>query len=258
LFLQASYGGPRVGNAVFANLLEAQEGINDSQNYRVTHIGDVVPNISPLDGFVQSQPNYFIDSGNNVVATSADITVNTDPENVTPEISTTQLVTNYAAVEDFTSAAHSQYIIDIEACSGLTPPPEVVKRSTVVISTGSADNSMTAGPRPKKTAGNSLVKGYLNQVKGGKVQPHKARKAGTKGRPKGKPFKPARNLSHPDNKRKPKGTKKAPSRGKPNNGKGSTGKGNTGKPSPGKSNSGSSPKSAAPPKNSGPRKNPKV
>jgi hypothetical protein len=238
---------------VFVNRLEAQEGINDSQNYRVTHVGDIVPNISPLDDFVQSQPNYYIASGNNAIATAADIFVNTDPENVTPEISTTQLLANYSAVEDFTSAAHAQYIIDIEACDGLIPPAEVIKRFIANTNTGSNYNGnqlSTAGPRPKSAVTGSLIKGYLSKVKGGKVQPHKARKAGTKGRPKGKTFKPARNLGHADNKRKAKGTKKAPSRGKPNNGKG-----NPGKPSNGKPNNG---KGAAPPKNAGPRKGSKI
>jgi hypothetical protein len=103
--------------------------LRDGHNYRVTHIDDIVPNLSPFGSYVQTQPNYFISSGNNIDATAISISRNTDPQNFTPTASFAGLVFNTNMARDRILAAHSRYINLIDACGGVTLPPVIISRA---------------------------------------------------------------------------------------------------------------------------------
>lgn len=170
----------------------------------------MVPNTSTQDGFVQSQPNYIIESGNRVTPGPNDIFVNTDPDTVTPQFSRQDLLNDDVAMEDFTDAAHAMYIDNIEACAGRVPPPENLARRSIA-----NFNADTPAPPTKPAAKGALIKNYLKKAKAGKVKTHEKSKPNSRGRKGKKAYQPARNIGHPENKKKPKGSKKAPSRGKP-------------------------------------------
>jgi hypothetical protein len=160
-------------------LLEEQEGTNDNRNLRVTHIGDIVPNISPLGSYVQFQPNYFINSGNDAIATVANISLNTDPENVTPEITLQALLFNFSSIRNNTSAAHAQYINNIEACGDLIPMAPLSPLS----GTQPAATVPPLDPDSLRPAAiGSVLDIYFSKVRNGTVTPHRSRTPGSKGR----------------------------------------------------------------------------
>jgi hypothetical protein len=118
---------------------------------------------------VQTQPNYFISSGNNITATIADIKVNTDPDNVTPDITLEALLLNFSSVRVEASAAHAQYINNIEACADASPQAAFTGSQPASIGSHSA-------------AVDSLLDVYFSKVKNGTVTPHTSRRPGTRGR----------------------------------------------------------------------------
>lgn len=69
---QYTYGAPRIGDENISGYITNQAG----GNFRVTHIDDPVPKLPPHDlGYVHISPEYWIQSGNGVEVTPADISV---------------------------------------------------------------------------------------------------------------------------------------------------------------------------------------
>jgi hypothetical protein len=224
-------------------------------------MGDVVPNTSPIGSYVQHQPNYYLSAENGKVATIADMKVNTDPQNVTPQLSIKGLFSGFSALASQTADSHIHYITDIEACGDFKPmvQPAVAleplpgdlglgadnSSSTAIAQddgiqstdgtigadstdptqntypdaqasdqTQGTDTSTAPGvsqdssawrPPPvskrdvkqtspevagSRAAIDPLLTMYLNQVKGGQIEPHQERTPGTRGRPANKPYRP--------------------------------------------------------------------
>jgi alpha-beta hydrolase superfamily lysophospholipase len=75
-----TYGQPRIGGLIVSNNITNQ---NLGGNFRVTHLDDPVPRLPPLIlGFVHISPEYYINTGNNVVVTAGDITKHSGPVNI--------------------------------------------------------------------------------------------------------------------------------------------------------------------------------
>jgi hypothetical protein len=93
------------------NLVNTQGSRAGNGNYRVTHINDVVPRLPPaILGYSQPQPNYFIQTGNNVTPGAANIVVSTNAGN--PVSNASQSV-----------GAHSWYLNNVAACGGVKETP---------------------------------------------------------------------------------------------------------------------------------------
>jgi hypothetical protein len=112
---QATFGAPRFGNTVLVNRINAQNNQRNnnlvSQNFRVTHLNDVVPNLPPIAlGYSQTQPQYFIRTANNVQPRAADISLSSR-------------ATNSVRNLFLSLGAHSLYINAIDACGGAPLPP---------------------------------------------------------------------------------------------------------------------------------------
>ncbi|KAK3326676.1 Alpha/Beta hydrolase protein [Apodospora peruviana] len=100
-----TYGSPRVGNEPFVKFVTEQAGAE----YRVTHTDDPVPKLPPQKAdYRHTSPEYWITSLNNVVASTADVTV----------------CTGYGAkgcndgTPGFNTTAHVWYFGPIAGCGG--------------------------------------------------------------------------------------------------------------------------------------------
>jgi Lipase (class 3) len=112
---QATFGAPRFGNTVLVRNIQNQENQRNgnlvSNNFRVTHLNDVVLNLPPIAlGYDQTQPQFFIRTANNVAPRAADIVLSSRATNT---------VNNLA----LSLGAHSLYINAIDACGGAPLPP---------------------------------------------------------------------------------------------------------------------------------------
>ncbi|PYH90100.1 lipase [Aspergillus ellipticus CBS 707.79] len=68
-----TYGCPRVGNYELAEYITSQ---GSGENFRVTHLNDIVPRLPPmLFGYSQPSPEYWITSGTGDSVTAADIEI---------------------------------------------------------------------------------------------------------------------------------------------------------------------------------------
>ena len=101
-----TYGQPRIGGSTISNYITNQ---NKGGNFRVTHYDDPVPRLPPLLlGFVHISPEYYIDTGNYVPVTAADITELTGSIN---------LLGNTGNIGDGVDLdAHGWYFNNISSC----------------------------------------------------------------------------------------------------------------------------------------------
>jgi hypothetical protein len=117
--MQATFGAPRVGNSVFADKLNRQDGAKRAdgteygRNYRIVHDLDPIPNLPwakmglvPL--YQHTEPSYFIKAPSLQVPQPNDIEIRTGPDT---DNKNAQM--NSAGVE-----AHRFYMNAISACPG--------------------------------------------------------------------------------------------------------------------------------------------
>ena len=115
-----TYGSPRVGNQVFASIVEQSPG---SDNYRLTHLNDPVPRLNKAFGYAHAGPEYHITSPHipdvlsankstlakpaNMIVRSGDVQVFTGPENESGNLS----------YDCANIAMHDEYFLHIADCA---------------------------------------------------------------------------------------------------------------------------------------------
>ncbi|KAI0397050.1 lipase [Xylariaceae sp. FL0594] len=101
-----NYGSPRVGNAVFAQFVSDQPGVE----YRVTHLDDPVPRLPPIIfNYAHTTPEYWLSNGE---ATTIDY----DVDDIKECDGVKSLGCN-AMTTGLDTDAHSYYLGPISACS---------------------------------------------------------------------------------------------------------------------------------------------
>jgi hypothetical protein len=107
-----TYGSPRLGNDALVNFIDAQTATgNLGKEYRVTHVGDPVPNLPPLlFGYRHTSPELWLSAGS---AT----TTSYKAKDVKVCEGTANLKCN-AGVLGFDVDAHGYYFRDVGACDG--------------------------------------------------------------------------------------------------------------------------------------------
>lgn len=101
-----TFGSPRVGNDVFVNFIDAQDGAE----YRVTHFDDPVPRVPPIiTGYSHTSPEYWLSDGSATTTSYgvADIIVCEGTTNITCNGGTTGL----------DATAHLYYFEKVDACN---------------------------------------------------------------------------------------------------------------------------------------------
>jgi hypothetical protein len=74
--IQASYGSPAVGNLAFSTTISMQDR-NRGRNFRMIHLGDIVPNAPPRP-FAHTIPSLLINTAGNTTVTANDIVIPVD------------------------------------------------------------------------------------------------------------------------------------------------------------------------------------
>lgn len=103
LWIQYTYGQPRVGNLALAQYITQIGG-----NWRTTHTDDSVPKLpSTIYGYSHSSPEYWITSGNNLPVTTSDIQV----------IQGVDSTAGNAGTTTSSIASHHWYFRSIDSCA---------------------------------------------------------------------------------------------------------------------------------------------
>ena len=115
-----TFGAPRIGDSTISDYITNQ---NQGGNFRTTHYDDPVPRLPPLLlGFVHISPEYYIDTGNNIIVTAGDVT------ELTGDINMSGNTGNIGDGVDLT--AHGWYLNQIGACD-TSDSIEIYRRGTL-------------------------------------------------------------------------------------------------------------------------------